>query len=89
MAYPIGILVLLSFDVIPKPIDVRMFGPTYMPWRKALDFVIGGPADYVRDAVLMIAVPLLIVKGRNGLFLFLYLCAVWLLCLNPCWRTGG
>ena len=83
MAYPIGILVLLSFDVIPKPIDVRMFGPTYMPWHKALDFVIGGPADYVRDAVLMIAVPLLIVKGRNGLFLFLYLCAVWLLCLNP------
>jgi len=83
MAYPIGILVLLSFDVIPKPIDVRMFGPTYMPWRKALDFVIGGPADYVRDTVLMIVVPLLIVKGRNGLFLFLYLCAVWLLCLNP------
>src|SRR5215211_8300179 len=83
MGYPIGILVLLSFDVIPKPIDVRMFGPTYMPWRKALDFVIGGPADYVRDAVLTIAVPLLIVKGRNGVFLFLYLCAVWLLCLNP------
>ena len=83
MAYPIGILVLLKLDVIPKPIDVRMFGPTYMPWGKALDFVIGGPADYVRDAVLMIAVPLLIVKGRTGLFLFLYLCAVWLLCLNP------
>ncbi len=83
MAYPIGILVLLNFDIIPKPIDVRMFGPTYMPWRKALDFVIGGPADYVRDTVLMIVVPLLIVKGRNGLFLFLYLCAVWLLCLNP------
>jgi hypothetical protein len=54
-----------------------------MQWREALDFVIGGPADYVRDAVLMITVPLLIVKGRNGLFLFLYLCAVWLLCLNP------
>ncbi|MBO0696157.1 MAG: hypothetical protein J2P56_08660, partial [Verrucomicrobia bacterium] len=83
LAYPIGILVLLSFNVIPKPIDVRMFGPTYMPWHKELDFVIGGPADYIRDAVLMIAVPLLIVQGRNGLFLFLYLCAVWLLCLNP------
>jgi len=83
MAYPIGILALLSLNVIPKPIDVRMFGPTYMPWGKALGFVIGGPADYVRDAVLMIAVPLLVVKGRNGLFLFLYLCAVWLLCLNP------
>jgi hypothetical protein len=83
MAYPIGILVLLRSNVIPKPIDVRMFGPTYMPWGKALGFVIGGPADYVRDAVLMIVVPLLVVKGRNGLFLFLYLCAVWLLCLNP------
>jgi hypothetical protein len=83
MAYPIGILVLLRFNVIPKPMDVRMFGPTYMPWGKALGFVIGGPADYVRDVVLMIAVPLLVVKGRNGLFLFLYLCAVWLLCLNP------
>src|SRR5437879_4619120 len=30
----------------------------------------------------MIAVPLLI-RWRNGLFLFFYLCAVWLLCLNP------
>jgi hypothetical protein len=37
----------------------------------------------LRDAVLIIAVPLLIVKGRNGLFLFLYLCAVCLICLNP------
>src|SRR6266487_469580 len=54
-----------------------------MPWREAMDFVIGGPADYLRDAVLIIAVPLLIVKGRNGLFLFLYLCGVWLFCLNP------
>jgi hypothetical protein len=83
LAYPIGLLVLLSFNVIPKPIDIRMFGPTYIPWHKALEFVIGGPADYVRDAVLMIAVPLLFVRGRNGRFLFLYLCAVWLLCLNP------
>jgi hypothetical protein len=83
MVYPIGILALLSFNVIPKPIDVRMFGPTYIPWRTDLDFVIGGPADLVRDAVLMIVVPLLVVRGRNGLFLFLYLCAVWLLCLNP------
>jgi hypothetical protein len=31
----------------------------------------------------MVAVPLLLVRGRAGLFLFLYLCAVWLLCLNP------
>jgi len=83
MAYPIGILVLLKLNVIHKPIDVRMFGPIYMPWHIELDLVIGGPLDYVRDAALMIVVPLLIVKGRRGLFLFLYLCAVWLLCLNP------
>jgi len=31
----------------------------------------------------MVAVPLLLVRGRAGLFLFFYLCAVWLLCLNP------
>jgi hypothetical protein len=31
----------------------------------------------------MIAVPLLIVRGRSGFFLFFYLCAVWLFCLNP------
>src|SRR5436190_15853329 len=31
----------------------------------------------------MFAVPLLLVRGRAVLFLFFYLCAVWLLCLNP------
>ena len=81
--YPGAILALLALNIIPKPIDTQAFGPTYMPWREAMDFVIGGPAEYLRDAVLIIAVPLLIVKGRNGLFLFLYLCAVWLICLNP------
>ncbi len=81
--YPVGILALLALNIIPKPIDIRAFGPTYMPWREAVDFVIGGPAEYVRDTVLIIAVPLLIVKGRNGLFLFLYLCIVCLICLNP------
>ena len=40
-------------------------------------------AEYLRDVVPMIAVPLIIVRGRSGLFLFLYLCAVWLFCLNP------
>jgi hypothetical protein len=83
LAYPIGILGFLAFNIIPKPIDTRAFGPTYIPWHGTLEFVIGGPAEYLRDAVIIIAVPLLIVKGRNGLFLFLYLCAVWLLCLNP------
>jgi hypothetical protein len=83
MIYPVAILALLALNIIPKPIDIRAYGPTYLPWHQALDFVIGGPTEYLRDAVLIIAVPLLIVRGRNGLFLFLYLCAVWLLCLNP------
>jgi hypothetical protein len=33
--------------------------------------------------VLMITVPLVIVRARTGFFLFFYLCAVWLFCLNP------
>jgi hypothetical protein len=76
-------LILLALNVIPKPIDIRMFGPEYMPWREALDHVIGGPSEYWRDVILMIAVPLLIVRGKTGRFIFFYLCSVWLLCLNP------
>jgi hypothetical protein len=83
MIYPIGILALLALNIIPKPIDTLAFGPEYIPWREAVDFVMGGPAEHWRDAILMITVPLLIIRGKNGLFLFLYLCAVWLLCLNP------
>jgi hypothetical protein len=83
MLYPIAILALLALNIIPKPIDTRMFGPNYMPWRPAVDFVIGGPAEHLRNVILMVAVPLLLVRGRAGLFLFFYLCAVWLLCLNP------
>jgi hypothetical protein len=83
MVYPVAILVLLSLNIIPKPIDTRMFGPSYMPWREAVDFVIGGPAEYLRCVILMVAVPLLLVRGRAGLFLFFYLCSVWLLCVNP------
>lgn len=83
MFYPVAILILLKLNIIPRPIDTRMFGPEYMPWREAIDHVIGGPAEYWRDAILVTAVPLLIVRGKNGLFLFFYLCAVWLLCLNP------
>src|SRR6266496_1473053 len=83
MIYPVGILALLALNIIPKPIDTRMYGPTSMPWREAMAYVIGGPTEHLRDVVLMIVVPLLIVRGRNGLFLFFYLCAVWLLCLNP------
>ena len=81
--YPIAILGMLALNIIPKPLDPRMYGPTSMPWREAVDYVIGGPVEYLRDVVLMIAVPLLIVKGRSGFFIFFYLCAVWLLCLNP------
>jgi hypothetical protein len=83
LIYPIAILAMLALNIIPKPIDTRMYGPTSMPWREAVDYVIGGPSEYLRDVVLMIAVPLLIVRGRNGFFIFFYLCAVWLLCLNP------
>jgi hypothetical protein len=83
LAYPIAILALLKLNVIPKPIDIRGFGPESIPWHQPLDFVVGRSADYTRDLVIMIAVPLLIVRGKSGLFLFFYICAVWLLCLNP------
>src|SRR5437870_7711395 len=83
LVYPIGILASLKLDIIPKPIDIHLLGPRYLPWREAVDYAIGGPAEYLRDVVLMIAVPLLIVRGTTGLFIFLYLCAVWLFCLNP------
>src|SRR5216117_2900577 len=32
LLYPIGILVLLIVNIIPKPSDISMYGPTYMPW---------------------------------------------------------
>jgi hypothetical protein len=83
LAYPIAILVLLKMDIIPQPVDIHMLGPRYMPWREAVDYAVGGGPEYLRDVVVMIAVPLLIVRGRSGLFLFFYLCAVWVLCLNP------
>ena len=83
LAYPIAILALLKMDIIPKPVDIHMLGPRYMPWREAVDYAVGGRTEYLRDVVLMIAVPLLVLRGRTGLFLFFYLCAVWLFCLNP------
>src|SRR5437763_699789 len=83
MIYPIAVLALLSLNIIPKPIDIRMFGPRSMAWPEAIAYVVGGPAAYWRDCLLMIAVPLLIIRGKNGRFIFFYLCAVWLLCLNP------
>ena len=83
LAYPIGILALLKMNIIPKPIDIQMLGPRFMPWTEAVDYAIGGRAEYLRDVVLMITVPLLIIRARTGFFLFFYLCAVWLFCLNP------
>ncbi len=83
LAYPVAILALLKMDIIPKPVDIHMLGQRYMPWKEAVDYAVGGRAEYLRDVVLMIAVPLLIVRGRSGFFLFFYLCAVWLFCLNP------
>jgi hypothetical protein len=83
LTYPISILALLKLNVIPKPIDIRAFGPDFIPWRQPLDYVLGRFPEYIRDIVLMVAAPLLIVRGKNGLFLFFYICTVWLLCLNP------
>jgi hypothetical protein len=83
LVYPIGILVLLIINIIPKPVDIRMYGPTYMPWVESMKFFVGGPAEYVRNILLMIAVPLVVIRRKTGLFLFCYICAVWLSCLNP------
>jgi hypothetical protein len=83
VVYPIGILILLTINIIPKPIDIRMYGPTYMPWLESMRFFVGGPAEYVRNIVLMIVVPLIVVRHKTRLFLFFYICAVWLFCLNP------
>lgn len=83
LVYPIGILVLLMINIIPKPVDISRYGPTYMPWVESMKFFVGGPAEYVRNIVLMIAVPLVVIRRKTGLFLFCYICAVWLSCLNP------
>lgn len=83
LIYPVALLALLKLDVILQPIDKSAFGPEFIPWQPALDNVLGLLPDYSRDFVIMVAVPLLIVRGKRGLFLFFYLCAVWLVCLNP------
>jgi hypothetical protein len=83
LVYPVAILALLKLNVIPRPIDMRGFGPEFIPWPQSVDYVVGRAAEYIRDIVLMVAVPLLIVRGKTGLFLFLYICGVWFLGLNP------
>ena len=83
LVYPLGILALLRLNVIPRPIDISGFGPKYVPWLQCVDYVVGRQPEHLRNIVLMIAVPLLIARGKTGLFLFFYLGAVWLFCLNP------
>jgi hypothetical protein len=83
LAYPVGILALLKVNIIQRPSDVRMFGPEYLPWLQCVDYVVGRTGEYIRDLVLMITIPLLVVRGKEGRFLFFYICAVWLFCLNP------
>jgi hypothetical protein len=83
LIYPVGILALLKLNVIPRPIDIRGFGPKYVPWGQHVAYVVGSRPEHLRNIVLMIAVPLLIVRGKAGLFLFFYLGAVWVFCLNP------
>jgi len=83
LAYPIAVLTLLKLNVIPQPIDTTAFGPKVVPWQQPLNNVLGLFPEYCRDIVIMVAVPLLIVRGKHGLFLFFYVCAVWLFCLNP------
>jgi hypothetical protein len=83
LVYPIGILVLLLVNIIPRPIDISMYGGTYMPWSESMKSFVGGPAHYIRNVLLMIAVPLVVIRRKTGLFLFCYICAVWLFALNP------
>jgi len=83
LMYPVAILAALKVDIIPKPIDIQFLGPRYMPWSEAVGYAVGGSVEHLRNIVLMIAVPLVVVRGKNGLFLFFYLCSVWLFCLNP------
>jgi len=83
MVYPVAILALLAVNIIPKAHRHQEFranvhalapGCGLCYWRTCR-------VSALRNTD--VAVPLLVVRGRAGLFLFFYLCAVWLLCLNP------
>ena len=77
MAYPIAILALLKMDIIPKPVDLHMVGARYMPWREAVDYAFGGPADYLRDVVINDCCLAANCKRTQRIFsLFLSLCCV-------------
>ena len=63
---PLAYSVLLKVNIIPKPIDINAhLVPEFIPWRHALDYVIGWLPEHLRDVVLMVAVPLLIIRGKN------------------------
>ena len=83
LVYPVGTLVLLQLNIIQRPRDVRNFGPEYLPWVQCVDYVVGKTAEHIRNVALMIVVPLLVVRGNKGRFLFFYIFAVWLFCLDP------
>ena len=83
LAYPVGTLALLKFNIIQRPTDVRGFGPEYLPWVQCVNYVVGTTAEHIRNIALMIVVPLLVIGGKQGRFLFGYILAVWLFCLNP------
>jgi hypothetical protein len=83
LVYPVGTLALLKLNIIQKPTDLRGFGPEYLPWVQCVDYVVGTTAEHIRNLALMIVVPLFVIRGNKGRFLFFYIVAVWLFCLNP------
>ena len=83
LVYPIGISVCSSSISFQNQSILAALVPDMYPWLQHVDYVVGMRPEHLRNIVLMIAVPLLIVRGKAGLFLFFYLGAVWLFCLNP------
>ena len=83
LVYPVGTLILLKLNIIQRPSDVRNFGPEYLPWLQCVDYVVGTSAEHIRNVALMVVVPLLVVRGNKGRFLFFYIFAVCLFCLDP------
>ncbi len=84
LVYPVGILFALKLGVIPIPTNIKAFGPSLIPWRQGIDYVVGRPPSQLwRDLTILSAVPLLILGGRKGIFVFLYFCYVAALCLSP------
>ena len=83
LIYPVAILLLLKLNVIPQPIDKRGFGAALISWRQGIDYVVGPPGDLWRDVVILLLIPLVLLRGSKGLFLFFYTCAILVFCLNP------